>query len=106
MGNGVFVQLVRSSRSYTVITKMRLLGLTDDFTLVLLGNTDIGAVGKLVRNERHPANRSNSQDSNNRVSGNVRKPSLGEGVTFLHLTGNGRQVHATRGDGHVGSTVA
>ena len=72
---------------------------------MLLGNTDIGAVRELVADKGHPANSGNTQNSNNGVARDIREPSLGERIVFLHLTGNGRQVHATGSKSHVGGTV-
>ena len=77
---------------------------TKNLALRFRGDTDIRAVGEFVAEEAHPADRGNSQNSNNGVGGDIREPSLGEGIIFLHLTGNGRQVGTTRSEGHVGST--
>ena len=84
---------------------MRRLELTDDLSLVLGGDTNIGAVRELVGDEGHPANSGNTQNANNGVCGDIREPSLGERFVFLHLASNGRQVHATGSESHVGSTV-
>ena len=80
------------------------LPLTKNLALGLRGDTDIGAVGELVGDEGHPSNSSSAQNKNDGVSRDVRKPSLGERLAFLHLTGNSGQIHAARSESHVGST--